>query len=337
MTTLSYRMMTAAAMLFAAALTASANEPVMTKSAVIDGIVYQLGNVPAVTVTGHEWPAGEMIERLEPLAGVNLSSFIGKPAAGSEDPVIPVRFIGRNAFEGCIINELILPLSLEEISTDAFRNATINHIEFPPKLGLIRAGAFYGVKGIEWLNLPDGLRSVDQQAFADMPDVRQITIPPYIHLALESMAGLRNLEAIRIYSKIKPREICGGEFIYVTDEDQYPRWTLYIPKGTYKDYVPDGMIAWRSGWVGQNVVEMEDSPMAETIKEAVGERLNVKLQGRTLTLEPADEGPAHVAVYDMQGRMVADRELHGAESLTLPQGIYVVKCGPETKKIAIRN
>ncbi len=335
MTTLSYRMKAAAAMLFAAAMTASADEPVMTHRAVIDGIVYQLGNVPAVTVTGHEWPAGEMIERLEPLAGVKLSSFMDMPS-GTEDPVIPVRSIGRNAFEGCMINELILPLCLEEISIDAFRNATINHIEFPPQLGLIRAGAFYGVKGVEWLNLPDGLRSVDSQAFAEMQDVRQITIPPYIHLALESMAGLRNLEAIRIYSKVKPPEICTGEFFYSTDSYRHPDWILYIPKGTYKDYVPDGMIAWRSLWIGRSVVEMEDSPMAETIKEAAGERLKVRLQGRSLTVEPAGGEPERVAVYDMHGRTVADRELNGAEALTLPQGIYVVKCGSETRKIAIR-
>lgn len=336
MRTLPYKMKAAAAMLFAAALTATANEPVMMKSTVIDGIVYQLGNVPAVIVTGHEWPAGEMIERLEPLAGVNLSRFTGKPADGEDDPVIPVRFIGRNAFEGCMINELILPLSLEEISIDAFRNATINHIEFPPRLSLIRAGAFYGVKGTEWLNLPDGLRSVDPQGFSEMPDVRQVTVPPYCYFALESIAGLRNLEAIRIYSRIKPPEICGGEFFYPTDRDWHPRWTLYIPKGTYKDYVPDGMIAWRSLWIGRSVVEMEDSPMAETIKEAAGERLKVRLQGRTLTVEPAGGEPERVAVYDMHGRTVADRELNGAEALTLPQGIYVVKCGSETRKIAIR-
>ena len=310
-------------------------------TAVIDGVAYTFEYYPEITVTGHEWPASEMIEKLELRQTVSLSSFPDIKVSAEDDMELPVRFISANAFEGCNFGKIILPFGINEISREAFMNASIGDINFPASLRCVQNSAFRGVRNLKLLNLNEGLKYLGMYAFAEMPDVTDINIPGSVLLyASGSLGGLSSLESIRICSRKKPVEPNGALYNPIDYDDLIYEWTLYVPAGTIDDYIPprdpNTGLSRRSQWIKEKIVEMEDSPMAETIKEAAGERLKVRLQGRSLTVEPAGGEPERVAVYDMHGRTVADRELNGAEALTLPQGIYVVKCGSETRKIAIR-
>ncbi len=302
----------------------------------IDGIIYRLEPGPAATVTGHEWPSGNIVDRLELQSFIPSSSFsvYDSDIESSDGRGIPVRFIGEGAFQGCNINTLVLPSQLIEISANAFREASIGNLIFPINLRLISPGAFYGVSGIDMLNLPDALIFAGQRAFACMPHLTGIGVGPHLYLTDEALAG-NSIDAIRIYSEVKPPEPDPSAF-WFQGEHSDPRWTLYIPEGTYTDYRPS-LADWRSNWVGANVVEMHDSPMAQTIKEATSSlNLRIKTCGHTITIDRiTDVDNGKVDIFDIHGRLIESHDMTPL-SLTVAPGIYVVKHGNESVKVSVR-
>ncbi|MCR5295834.1 MAG: leucine-rich repeat protein [Clostridiales bacterium] len=120
---------------------------------------------------------------------------------GLSELILPdgLREIGENAFEGCQISSLKIPNSVESIGKYAFTNThNLAGIELPDTLQSIPVSAFsfsaipnlvlpdtvtdievYAFKnsGLHWIALPDGVRTIAYEAFADCADLEFILIP----------------------------------------------------------------------------------------------------------------------------------------------------------------
>lgn len=78
-----------------------------------------------------------------------------------------VSWIGSNAFSGrSALTEVILPDSLEEIGSGAFRGCGLNEIQIPAAVTTIGANAFAGCASLDTVDLPGGITSIGENAFS---------------------------------------------------------------------------------------------------------------------------------------------------------------------------
>ena len=116
-------------------------------------------------------------------------------------------------------------------------------------------------------------------------------------------------------------EFTGGESDYKVLAKSYATEPAYSVTGKTVTLAPGAFVVIGSA----SLTEIEDVPV-ESISA-----LSVRGVAGALVIERAPEA---VAVYDTTGRKVAVAE--GACRLTLPQGIYIVRSGRETRKAIVR-
>lgn len=116
-------------------------------------------------------------------------------------------------------------------------------------------------------------------------------------------------------------EFTGGESDYKVLAKSYATEPTYSVTGKTVTLAPGAFVVIGS----TSLTEIEDVPV-ESISA-----LSVRGVAGALVIERAPEA---VAVYDTTGRKVA--EAQGACRLTLPQGIYIVRSGRETRKAIVR-
>ena len=91
---------------------------------------------------------------------------------------LPVRILGREAFEGSGVQSAVLPELLECISEDAFRScSSLREVEFPETLKCIRTGAFRDCESLEILDLSRGCGTIEAEAFAGCCNLRAVFLP----------------------------------------------------------------------------------------------------------------------------------------------------------------
>lgn len=108
---------------------------------------------------------------------------------------IPDYFLCSASF----IENIVLPDSVTEIGTEAFRGCTIKNITLSPNLVVIEDRAFYGtyVK-IEDIKFPDGLRMIGKEAFAYCHEIEEIHLPDSVVDVAEGA-----FESCKILSKVR--------------------------------------------------------------------------------------------------------------------------------------
>ena len=116
-------------------------------------------------------------------------------------------------------------------------------------------------------------------------------------------------------------EFTGGESDYKVLAKSYATEPTYSVTSKTVTLAPGAFVVIGS----TSLTEIEDVPV-ESISA-----LSVRGVAGALVIERAPEA---VAVYDTTGRKVA--EAQGACRLTLPQGIYIVRSGRETRKAIVR-
>lgn len=188
---------------------------------------------------------------------------------GCGGTVIPssVGTIAAKAFYSCtsLKDEMVIPDSVVSIESEAFYLCkNLKHVTLPQSLRFIGASAFMR-SGLETVTIPSGVKDIQSQAFAYIPDLTSITS------LIEEPFDL-----------IMP----------VCDQTGYDTVTLYVPAGTKEKYMA------AEGWKNfAHIVEMEKSSVSDAIVETDTARSPVyDLQGRRLS-----EGPAK-GLYIKDGR-----------------------------------
>lgn len=73
--------------------------------------------------------------------------------------------IPKGAFEDFFGNEVVLPDTVTQIGEQAFYNSKINKVNIPSKISVIGSSAFRTCMNLKHINLPEGLTTIDSEAF----------------------------------------------------------------------------------------------------------------------------------------------------------------------------
>ncbi len=167
------------------------------------------GNMWQGAIVHHNDAPGTICRMLEKHIGLSkeLADFI------IEDDVL-VEYIGTD-------ETVKIPNGIREIGINAFENNPhVKHVQFPDSLEIISSGAFGGVD-LHELNLPEGLKIIEKNAFVGCNFLEQVKIP-------SSVTFLHN-EAFNICERLKNINIDAANdkyfsvagIVYEHDKDTY--------------------------------------------------------------------------------------------------------------------
>ena len=180
-----------------------------------------------------------------------------------------VERIGRGAFEGCRVGEVVLPQSLTRIEAETFSGCDrLTSICLPLALDTIKEEAFSGCSRLASVTFPASLKLIGEQAFYDCAGLQFMTslaaVPPAVN-----------------------------EMTFQTVSRDIP---VYVPEDAYDDYLRD--MYWR---------ELNLQPFTSaTNVDMLSLAESVMVVGREVVLQL--EHPIHATVYDLDGRCVLRTE-----------------------------
>lgn len=231
-----------------------------------------------------------------------------------------VTVIGRNAFEGCRINKLTIPSSIKEIFPFAFLNAEIGSVTLNIGLRAIHQGAFYNVKKLKRVELPENLVSLSSLSFAAIPTLEYVSIPKKFGTVVNTaFIGCSNISVVEMRSPVSydvsilPREVFGANCQEIT---------FVVPDGATGSYTAD------DAWSGLNITELASINTLECDKT-----IKVQPYADGLIVEPVGT-PRFVVICDTNGRVMFRDTISDTTAIPLPAAIYVVTCGNKCIKIA---
>lgn len=146
---------------------------------------------------------------------------------------------GEGAFEGCAIEEIILPSNVDKVGKEAFSNCKrLTKIILPKGLSVVPERCFSGCDNLQYIGLPKSLKTIGEYAFA-YTNIDEIVIPSTVveigdyafsccyglerivlHEGLESIGSAafrncKNLSSILIPRSVK--SIADNAFTYRSD------------------------------------------------------------------------------------------------------------------------
>lgn len=223
-----------------------------------------------------------------------------------------------------------LPSTIKRIESAAFYTTQISHINFPEGLESIAGVAFAGCL-LKEIILPEGLKRIEECTFEDCGSTEKIYLPStleYIdHVNFQGIGRELNDGDYAIYSASPvPPEINDdyGNGLKGTS-NTIP---IYIPKGSLDAYM--NAPVWNRFY---NYIETDDFPTG--IKAVTTGGVNVSGRNGSVVIEGG--AAQRYAVYAIDGRAVADGVTSGTRTeIPVPAGVYIVKAGGTTVKIAVR-
>ena len=171
------------------------------------------------------------------------------------------RRIGANAFANTNVEHVNLPESLEEIGTRAFCSANLKgQLVIPPKITQIPVSAFRSNKELEEIIFhSDGVREIKQGAFSDLYSLRRLELPEGLRiLGGNAFANAKVLEYLYIPSTLDSVPPMDGGPFYVSVYSQLIK-QVKIADGIKR--IPAGLLSGiRTNWLTlpESVTEIGD-------------------------------------------------------------------------------
>lgn len=139
----------------------------------------------------------------------------------------------KGAFEGCdYLRSIRLPEGLTYIGRAAFKGCSIGEIVFPSTLTTIRDNAFSGNNRVGSICLPDNLESIGYSAFNTCYSLSEVYIPSSVESIGEgAFANCNNLTDVYAYP-VEPCSMNSNTFSSST----YSAAKLHVPSQSFSDY-----------------------------------------------------------------------------------------------------
>lgn len=155
-----------------------------------------------------------------------------------------VKAIGNEAFRDCnMLESVVLPIGLETIGKEAFRNIGVGEINFPTTLKTIGAHAFENCWNVKKVVIPEGVETVGEYAFSYMGSLTRIELPASLNNLGYSVITQNAMLTDVISNITDPFLIDSNVFgIYHWNEETNTEfytpspYTLYVPAGTKSKY-----------------------------------------------------------------------------------------------------
>lgn len=227
-----------------------------------------------------------------------------------------VQKIGSAAFENCDeLKEVTMSNTVLEIEWGAFENCdNLNKVVLSNNIKTIEIYLFSRSKALQSIVIPEGVTLIENSRF----EGTTISIPSTV---IEIEDNFENIQKLYCYAQIPPEWVGNDK---LSDEA-----TLYVPKGTYNAY-------WLAkGWGDfKNIVEMEEGATTANESITANQNFNLNLSSNGICIETQE--PTEVYICTIKGQTVLHKSINGNETIQLPQGLYIVKVGNQTKKVIIK-
>ena len=211
-----------------------------------------------------------------------------------------------------------IPAGVTNIEEAAFLNCSkLTTVTIP--VGVKKIGSYaFACSGLSSVAIPAGIDTISDGAFGDCWNLASVTLPSSVKAIRESaFVACQNLRDLTVGIKTPP--VISK---HVFDGVPVANVTLTVPKGSKAAYAAAPV--WKEfKQIGESTVGNVALPEARIY--AAGGRLY-------LTLQTA----APVGIYTLNGVLVRTFSAPAGETtVTLPQGVYIVRVGERTEKVAV--
>ena len=219
-----------------------------------------------------------------------------------------VTSIGYGAFDNCTgLTSVTLPTSVTSIGAGAFYGCTgLTSVTIPNSVTLIGGDAFWGCAGLTSVTIPNSVTRIDSGAFWGCTGLTSVTIPTSVtSIGREAFRSCTGLKTVYSLNPVPPVIVKGAFETYDAD--------LFVPKGFVSKYKEAEY--WKDfRFIGE--IEEEGG-----IDDVIGADSKIKYDGGTITISV----PSKIAVYSIDGRLVATANGVSLDTESLTHGTYVVR------------
>lgn len=228
-----------------------------------------------------------------------------------------VQKIGNYSFAGCTgLTSASIPNSVKNVGTGAFLDcSTLTEITIPNSVTIIGDFPFSGCTALTTMTL--GMAKISNKF---TPKLKTLTLTESVESLKDSRFDIE--DAIYCLSENPPKcyplyEVYNS-FNYNTSKNA----TLYVPAGCSSKYKK------AEGWKEfQNIKEMDSG-----VEDVVSEETAIRVVDGCIVID-GTAADAAVEVYDMTGKAVYRGA--AAEIPSMPRGIYIVRIGGKSVKVAV--
>ena len=222
--------------------------------------------------------------------------------------------------EGRSATTYTIPAGVTNIDAEAFENILqLTSVTIPTTVKKIGEGAFAS-SGLTSVVIPAGVDTIESRLFLWCENLTSVTFPASVKTFRYGIFwGCKSLKSLTVGMKTPPA-INENENVF--EEVPVANVTLTVPKGSKAAYA--AVPVWKEfKQIGESTVGNVALPEARIY--AAGGRLY-------LTLQTA----APVGIYTLNGVLVRTFSAPAGETtLTLPEGLYIVRVGERTEKVFI--
>jgi len=236
-----------------------------------------------------------------------------------------VTSIGKSAFQYCTgLTSITIPSSVTSIENYLFAYCTgLTSITIPNNVTSIGNCSFAGCQYLASITIPNSVTTIGSSAFDTCPGLTSITIPSNVTSigdgAFADCTGITEIHC----KALTPPNIDS----YVFYEINKTTCKLYVPKGTYSNYL--GATGWSDF---TNIIEEEATAISQIEKSNV----KVYIDQDVITVIGADLGD-NISVYTESGALLQTIKVtDNTIRITVPLNkIYLIKTAGKVFKVAL--
>lgn len=158
-----------------------------------------------------------------------------------------LEWIGNYAFDGCAIEQVVLPDSMSGSLGPVFNNCTnLKSVKIPDNKQIKKIGrTFYGCKSLSEINIPDGVESVYGEVFTYCKSLTSLSLPDSViefdmnsicHTSITHFVWPKNAKPIRFFYTPNYKDGCPFNYLVIqkgTKHLQYLQFYLYDNLDTF--------------------------------------------------------------------------------------------------------